>query len=325
MGWKQLVLQIEKFMKLSFFQTVIQKIRQKTPLSIRQKIGPVIAFVLYYFNIYLRPNRKRPKVLSVNETIDLIIEKNLSVIRFGDGEISLIDWLDLGFQEYNQNLAERLEKIIKADEKGLLITVPGMWERQDWQEDYAYKFGVHYLYRYGHIWKSLLSNDRVYGDTGMTRFYLATKDKSNCAPIFKKLFYIWEGKDVVLIEGEKSRLGVGNDMFNKVKSLQRILCPPENAFDKYDAIKNEAVKVGKDKLILLSLGPTAKVLAYDLFLLGYRVIDIGHIDMEYEMFLRKAPKQEKVKYKYFNEIHERNPEDCADPKYLSQIIAMVNY
>ena len=112
-------------------------------------------------------------------------------------------------------------------------------------------------------------------------------------------------------------------MFDNVKSIQRILYPSQDAFLKYELIKNEALKVGKDKLILLSLGPAAKVLAYDLFLLGYRVIDIVHIDMEYEMFLKKSDKQVKVKYKYFVEIHENNPEDCMDEKYLSQIISTI--
>jgi len=71
------------------------------------------------------------------------------------------------------------------------------------------------------------------------------------------------------------------------------------------------------------LGPAAKVLAYDLFKAGYRVIDIGHADMEYEMYIRKEPVQVKVRYKYFNELQERDPEECTDPEYLSQIIANI--
>jgi glycosyltransferase family protein len=310
-------------MKISAFQIILHKIRERTPLKIRQTIGWRMAFLLYYFNIYLRPNRECPHVLSVDETISAVKEKNFSVIRFGDGEISLIDGLDLGFQKYNRELAARLEFILQTKDEGLLLCVPNMWGRLDWQENYAYKFGVHNLYRYGHVWKSLLSDNQIYGETNMTRFYLSFKDKSQAAERFKKLFSIWESKDVVLIEGEKSRLGVGNGLFNNVKSLQRILCPPTDAYDKYEAIKNEAEKIGKDKMVLISLGPTAKVLAYDLFKLGYRVIDVGHIDMEYEMFLRKADKQIKVPFKYFNEINERNPEECKDEKYLSQIIAVI--
>lgn len=310
-------------MKKSPYQSIVQKIREKTPLSIRHKTGPVIAYLLYMFNIYFRKNRKRPRVLSIPDTIDLIAKEKLSVICFGDGEIFMLDGGSTAFQVYDKDLAFRLESIIQAKEPGLLICVPGIWEKLDSLEPYAYWFNMHHLYRNGHVYKSLLSLDQTYGDTNITRPYLAYKDKKNCGVIFKKLFSLWKECDVVLIEGAKSRLGVGNDMFDRTKSLGRILCPPENAYTKYDAIKNEALKIAKDRLILLSLGPTAKVLAYDLFKAGYQVIDIGHIDMEYEMFLRKETKQVKVPYKYFNEIHERNPEECTDPKYLKQILAHI--
>ena len=58
-------------------------------------------------------------------------------------------------------------------------------------------------------------------------------------------------------------------------------------------------------------------------IIQHRVLDIGHIDMEYEMFLRKQDKQVKVAHKYFNEINERNPIECTDEGYLSQIVAIV--
>src|SRR5205085_1536863 len=114
----------------------------------------------------------------------------------------------------------------------------------------------------------------------------------------------WDDKQVVLIEGSKSRLGVGNNMFKNAASLSRILGPAENAYSRHNEILAAAKKADKGKLILLSLGPAAKVLAYDLFKAGYRVVDICHVDMEYEMYLRKEPVQVKVKYKYFNEIKE---------------------
>ncbi len=302
---------------------ITHKIRNITPLFIRQKIGPTLAFLFYIYRTKINKNYKKPKVLSIEDTINKVINENLSVIRFGDGEISLIDGLDLAFQKYNQDLVKKIEKIIKIKNKKLLICIPGIWENLDTLMKYAYHFNMHHVYRYKHIWNNLISYEETYGDTNMTRHYLGYKDKSRARENFNKLFSIWENKDVVLIEGEKSRLGVGNDMFDKTKSMKRILCPPENAYDKYEEIKKETLKIEKDKLILISLGPTAKVLAYDLFLEGYRVIDIGHIDMEYEMFLRKQNKQTEVPYKYFNEIHARNPEECKDENYLNQIIKII--
>ncbi len=308
-------------MRRPLHQIVIHKIREKTPLKIRQRIGPVLSYIIYFINIYLRKNRKRPRVLSINDTIDHVLKNELSVIRFGDGEITMLDGGSIGFQHHHPTLVSQLELIIQINNPKLLICVPGIWERLDNMEYYAYKFNMHHLYRHGHVWKNLLSYDQIYGDTNMTRPYLAYKNKAGCGQTFKKLFSIWTNKNVLLIEGAKSRLGVGNDMFDNTASMKRLLCPPENAYDKIDEIKSKAIaSVSKDTLILLSLGPAAKVLAYDLFLLGYRVLDIGHIDMEYEMFLRKESKQTAVPYKYFNEIHARNPEDCLDPKYISQIV-----
>jgi glycosyltransferase family protein len=107
----------------------------------------------------------------------------------------------------------------------------------------------------------------------------------------------------LIIEGEKSRLGIGNDLFNNSKSIKRIICPAENAFNVYNKIFAEAKKFDKSFLILLALGPTSTVLVYDLYNLGYQAIDIGHIDIEYEWFLRNATKKIQINNKYVNEVY----------------------
>ena len=98
-------------------------------------------------------------------------------------------------------------------------------------------------------------------------------------------------------------MGIGNDLFADTKSIKRILAPSKNAFSKYDEILNVVKKnISKDKLILIALGPTATVLAYDLFKLGYQAIDIGHIDIEYEWYLRGATEKIKIPNKFVNEV-----------------------
>ena len=104
-----------------------------------------------------------------------------------------------------------------------------------------------------------------------------------------------------MIEGEYSRLGVNNDLFVHVRSLKRILCPARDAFEKYDDIMCAARKYGSNKLILIALGQTATVLSYDLAKLGYWAIDIGHVDIEYEWFLRGAKDKLPIAGKYVNE------------------------
>jgi glycosyltransferase family protein len=135
---------------------------------------------------------------------------------------------------------------------------------------------------------SLIDLNRKYYSSFITRFYIDFKDKSKVPAYIKKLKLIWDKKDILIIEGEKSRLGVGNDLFNNAKSIKRILCPAVNAF-------NQSI------LILLAIGPTSTILAYDLYKLGYQAIDVGHIDIEYEWFLRKAKKRTQIYNKFVNE------------------------
>ena len=48
------------------------------------------------------------------------------------------------------------------------------------------------------------------------------------------------------------------------------------------------MQYGKDRMFLLSVGVAAKFLAVELFRKGYRVLDIGNMDLEYEWFVRGA-------------------------------------
>lgn len=302
---------------------IINYIRQKTPLNLRQKIGPILARVWYYGK-YLNPFRRTPHVLSIENTIQKILKEKLSVIRFGDGEISMIDGINIGFQKHTDDLAKKLALAIKFQHPNLLICIPGIWGDLSVFKPHAYAFNMHHLYRHGHVWKRLLSYNQTYGDTNMTRPYLAYKNKDQALVAFTLLKRLWEGLDIVIVEGSKTRLGVGNDLLSSAYRIRRILCPAEHAFTSYNKIRSAIhTHVSKDTLLLLSLGPTAKILGLELFQLGYRVIDIGHIDMEYEMFLRNEPLLKKVPHKYFNEINERDPTDCEDPDYLQQIITII--
>ena len=53
--------------------------------------------------------------------------------------------------------------------------------------------------------------------------------------------------------------------------------------------------------MLLALGPTASILAYDLARQNIQAIDIGHLDVEYEWLRMKAKTKVPVKGRYVNE------------------------
>ena len=144
---------------------------------------------------------------------------------------------------------------------------------------------------------------------------------------FARLKKLWADRDIYIVEGVKTRLGVGNDLFDNCKSLHRIIGPAENAFDKYDVILERIVSiVPKSALLIMAMGPTATLLAYDLTPLGYRAIDIGHVDIEYEYFLRKAQDKIKIPGKYVNEVSGGAQVDdtITDRAYTESIVCRID-
>ena len=266
------------------------------------------------------------KIVSPEDTLNEIIYNNKSISRFGDGEFSLIFGNDIGFQKTNKLISNRLYNILQNNEEGLLIGLPNPLniEYLDNFKNFAAKYWRKWI-EDNKFKLMILNKNKTYYSSFITRFYIDYKDNSGVYKYIKKLKKIWEQKDVLIIEGEKSRLGVGNDLFDNMKSIIRIICPSLNAFNVYDKILNAALKVDKNRLILIALGPTASILAYDLYKAGYHAIDVGHVDIEYEWYLRNATTKIKIKNKFVNEAKggKKNIEDIKDKNYYNQIIEKI--
>ena len=119
-------------------------------------------------------------------------------------------------------------------------------------------------------------------------------------------------------------MGIGNDLFNNAKSIKRIICPTINAYKVFNKILKYfyTENIDKETLILISLGPTATVLSYELCKLGFQSIDIGHLDQQYELYLRNVTEVIKLPNKYVNEIADgsKNISPVKDKKYYKQIL-----
>ena len=107
------------------------------------------------------------------------------------------------------------------------------------------------------------------------------------------------------------------------KSIKRIICPAKHAFRVYDKILKAILTIDKSHLVLIALGPTASVMAYDLCNLGYQAVDIGHADIQYELFLRNAKEMIYIPFKFVNEYNNgknETVEEVKDVNYYNQII-----
>ncbi|MBQ0027010.1 MAG: DUF1792 domain-containing protein [Lachnospiraceae bacterium] len=259
-----------------------------------------------------------PKIMAEEATIDEIVNNRKSIARFGDGEFGLMfgnaRWR---FQGNNELLAKRLREVVTSKDNNIIIGLNNFYgdlSHRTPKDADGIRTYITPTVRAEHM--SLLDTERVYGHACISR----NTDWEHV----KMQRRLWDNKECVFIEGEETRMGVGNDLFNNAASIERILCPSENAFDVYDDILAEALKLSKSKTILIALGPTASVLAYDLAKAGYHAIDIGHADLSYEWLVRNNGEKTAVATKYNNEYEGGyQVENIVDHDYEAQIIARV--
>lgn len=275
-------------------------------------------------NLTYRLLKIKPKVKGSLDTLDYILKHCCSVSRYGDGELLLMNGWYIGFQKRDSLLQQRLKEIIGSSVPNHIVCLPCVFEGIGTFEQLAGLFWEEHLKHSLRQWCSYANLHKQYYDTQMTRFYMDIKDKAQSSAVLSKLKQIWQDREVVFVEGEKSRMGFNNDLFANAISIQRILCPAENAFSSYEKILATVREyVAKDKLVLIALGPTATVLAYDLSISGYQAIDLGHLDIEYEWFKRGATEKCAIDGKYVNEVNQREIPDMTDEVFLSQVLATV--
>ena len=290
---------------------------------------------IYYFNqlskCYICSNSmvfKGFKVASDDDTVDEIIKYNKSISRFGDGEYRLMLGYSVRFQRVNKIISNKLIEIFKNNQKDLLVGVNIPYKIRFFNRltKLSKSFWTRYIKANKFKLAKLLNKNKKYYSATISRFYLRYKNKNRnkISKFIQKLKKIWENKDILIIEGEFSRLGIGNNLFDNTNSIKRIICPALNSFKVYDKIIKIVTNLKEKRLILIALGPTATILAYDLFKLGYQAIDIGHVDIEYEWFLRKAKVQIQIKNKYVNEAGGiKHFTTVNDKKYYRQIISKI--
>lgn len=269
---------------------------------------------------------KAPKVLTIDETLDEIINNKKSICRYGDGEyLTLVDKVPVNYykQKYNKKLIQRLRDILVDNSQNILVCLSDTFGSLNHLTQYEKNIARYQLNIIRYDLYKYLDFNKIYGNAFLTRVYMMLNDKQKAAHYFNRWKNVWDKKDIVIVEGEKSRLGIGNDLFNNANSIERIICPAESAFDKYDEILKYTKTLPKDKLVFIALGMTATVLAYDLAKEGFWAIDIGHIDLEYEWFLMQTDVRIPIKHKYIQDLEIHKTDELKDTIYTSQIIKKI--
>ena len=282
-------------------------------------------FIDSVMKMNMNENSLEINVLGIEDTLNYILKNHCSVARFGDGEMDIITGHSIPYQDYDENLANELKKIMSLQsDKKFMVCLSDVFENLERYNQSAIDFWKGHLNNNLEMYRSLCTGT-WYGSTFISRPYMDLVDKSVSKEYFYKIKQLWDDRDILIVEGVTSRSGVGNDLFDNAKSIQRIICPSRNAYAKVEKIEQSIEKYGKNRLVLLILGPTAKVLSRRLSNKRYQTIDIGHIDSEYEWFKMGATYKVKLEHKHTAEHNfDENISFIKDDKYEKQIVEMID-
>ncbi|MCR5302203.1 MAG: GT-D fold domain-containing protein [Lachnospiraceae bacterium] len=317
------------------YNEVIDQFRWKFELmwkNDREIVWPAINNNSY--EIYSEEFEKKgiiPKIIDARTTIDMIIKSRFSLVRFGDGEFEIIRKRDRPkFQSVDPLLSERLEEVLKSQEPGILVAIANNYGNLSEYTDHAAN-GIRYYMtpqtREAHM--SLLDMNRGYYDAYLSRPYMIYRDKTpdRMHEKFEQIKCIWKDRDILIVEGEHTRFGVGNDLLDEANSVIRILAPDRDAFSLYDQLLEKSSEYGEDRLVLSILGPTATVLCYDLAKQGLWAVDIGQVDTEYEWFIRGVSKRCDIPYKTASEYVDKSIfeelQEADRKKYEAEIVSII--
>lgn len=148
------------------------------------------------------------------------------------------------------------------------------------------------------IIKKYLIPNKEYGATELSQIYAGYKDydfKAHYAGL-KKLF---ADKKILLVCGDKVLANVQYNLFEEAQEIATIYGATKHAYESIGVLKEEILKFPKDRVLVFALGPAGKVLGYEMFKLGYRVLDIGHSIKDYDAYKRKLRMDREEISKFF--------------------------
>ena len=283
---------------------------------IKKQIKGIVAhlnYLLYKYQILKTPIW----VQSIDETIDELLNTEKSLVRFGDGEMTMMMGKSLQLEKHEQQLAEDMKRIIGFEHDNLVVAICNIFGNLDIYRKESQEFWKDHLVVRRKEYVKMCNHQKQYGNATISRCYYMYKDKSKCGNQFEKIRQIWKDKDIVVVEGSRTHNGVGNDLLDTAGSVERIIGPAKDAYLSISQIYEACCSYPKDRLFLVSLGAAAKPLVEKLFLEGYRVLDIGNLDMEYEWYLMRADKKEKVPKHEI--VGEEANQKAGFSKYLGEI------
>lgn len=276
-------------MQIKFIQKIIDKIRNKKQKERNFSSENYIKFKnedlinIFETLLYFIPNSNvlRPDVIPPIDTIKELQNSSKSIARFGDGEIFVINKTGIAFQEYNPELGQKLFNILKNNQDNLLLGINYHYFYPEYNtigsSNLAKEF---YIKNIPNLRRDLLKIINLNSKYCSADLYLA-KYKEEAFIESKK---IWDNKEIVIVTCENLIKNIKYNIYSNAKDIKYIFIPNKNCYSETQYVYQEIEKYGKDKIYILQAGPSATVWASELANMGYRALDLGHLQKLYDFY-----------------------------------------
>lgn len=218
----------------------------------------------------------KAEILSPEETVDIVLKQNKSIIRLGDGEFNILNGKDILYQKYSISLEKAIRNIlkeyfIKSKDCKYIVCVPKFFMSCNGIKLIKKRVYISSWSYSRKVFQREFPQDIVYGDA----FLFAKQNKKTYEKLWKKAD---KNKCIFIHNNEK----YARD-FEKNYEIPTsfIKINEKNAYEEIERIEKETIQKieetnEKDVIVIISAGPAGKVLVYDLTNKGILAIDAGH-------------------------------------------------
>ena len=220
------------------------------------------------------------QIMDEYQTIRYLLTNRASIARYGDGELKLCLGKSAKSQRADKDMQMRLLDILKHPDKGnCVVGIPRIYAKEDSgrMTERKWSFWCNYATK-GFL--ALYDTTKMYGSAFITR--PDTNAGIDCKEYYDELKSIWKDRDVLVMHGEGTGFLKRMSLLDGARSYNIIHGPIRDAFTYHKLLMKGLMDNSTNKsVILLSLGPEATVLAYDLAMAGRQALDLGHLGMFY--------------------------------------------
>ena len=223
------------------------------------------------------------RLLSYEATLHEIAKPGVSMARFGDGELKqLFRPYNIGFQPFSEELQADLREVIAHHEPNVLIGFPPVFRNEQWAT----------------LWHDILGetveifrDEKIMANTAVSRPPCFSELREKAVELWKE---VWDQRTVLVVTGKGSRFDLYPEFFGNATKIDFLYSSPVDAYAQMEDLLKQIDDLPRYEKYLLSLGPTATIMANRLAASGHDALDIGHLSGSYSFVVRKGVYPEKM-------------------------------